>query len=103
MEEDFEINELIQLKYTRMLYVLIGKNPGITLENDELYQKIDLKIKELLSDPDEAFFNAERGLKLAKELESAMKERVVNICEHYQIMKDMIKLQDQTIREIKKT
>ncbi len=102
MEEDLEINEIIQLKYSRMLYILIDPHPELTLENDDIYQKLDFKIQELLSTPDIAFTDAEKGIRLSRELENMLKARVNNICEHFHIMKDMIKLQDQTINELKK-
>ncbi len=102
MDEYLEVNELIQLKYSRMLYLLIEEKDGFSLENDELYQKLDFEIQQRLSDPEEIFTDVPRGLKLCKELESGLKARVDNLCEQFYIMKDMIKLQNQTIDELNK-
>lgn len=104
MEDDFLVSELIQLKYCRLLYILLEESNGqnFKIEDDELYQKIDLKIKELISEPEESFLNPKKGISLAKDLEHGLKKRITCLADHYQIMKDMIKLKNQTIDDLNK-
>lgn len=99
----FTVNDLIGLKYAHKLFLLITGNIERNLQHDELYQKIDYQIQLELAKGDKEFTDPEKARKFARELENLFNQRVDNISTHFTIQKDMIKLQGQTIEEMKKS
>lgn len=95
MEEEFELWELINLKYSRMLHVMMLSKKGHTLENDEIYQKLDLKIRERLSEPEITFIDPTKGMALAQELDRILRKEVNWLSDHYYILQDMLELTKQ--------